>query len=171
MIKDKVYYLKQELQGYTQTELKDVQSYITHLLTSFYQKENVEEALFVLSALREACGKVLLWPEHPNTFSSVLRRKFYEMVESLKVFTETYCPNIKRIQKHGFIVLLLKIRLKTVQKKVDYIGIPISYKSFLGDTTSWEALIDNEFPGYIQNNSLHLLYPKIIRKKRNLYEQ
>ena len=169
-MKDKIYYLKKELNTYTHSELKDVQAYIAHLLMTFSQKENIEQALEILVALRDACGSLIAWPESPGQFSTVMRRKFYEFVESTNAFLETHCQGIKKSQRIGFLTLLMKLRLKYVQERVHSRKISLTAKSFLVETISWEALVDNNFPGYIQNKSLHLLYPKIKRTRRVLKE-
>ncbi len=169
-MKDKIYYLKKELNGYTHSELKDVQAYIAHLLMTSSQKENIEQALEILVALREACGSLLPWPESPSQFSTILRRKFYEFVDSTHTFLETHCQGIKKSQRIGFLTLLMKLRLKYVQERVRSRKISLTAKSFLVEAISWEALVDNNFPGYLQNKSLHLLYPKIKRTRRILKE-
>ncbi len=169
-MKDKIYYLKKELNGYTHAELKDVQSYITHLLMTYSQKENVEQAVEVLMAVREACGPVLLWPESPGQFSTVLRRKFYELVDSISIFLETHCAEIKKAQRMGFITFLMKLRLNYIKEKIKHLNTPLTVKLFVLESLSWEALIDKKFPGYIQSKSLHLLYPKIKRARRVLKE-
>ena len=169
-MKDKIYYLKKELNGYTHSELKDVQAYIAHLLMTSSQKENIEQAREVLAALRDACGPLLPWPESPSQFSTVLRRKFYEIVESLTLFMEKHCQGIKRSQRIGFLTLLMKLRLKYIQERTHFRKMPLTAKSFLMEIIAWESLVENNFPGYIQNKSLHLLYPKIKRTRRILKE-
>ena len=157
--------IKLQLNQVNKAELKELKLYILFLLSKNSESEGLEreEKVQLLKILGQVCGHTIKWPQYPEGLPHTNKPLFNNLYIEIKEFIEKHCKTIKRSQITGFMEKLIQLKFKAVEKKYQYIDVPLNQKSFLKDTTSLEAIVENSFPGYIQSGLISILYPKIIK--------
>ena len=157
--------IKLQLNQLNKAELKELKLYILFLLSKNSESGGLEreEKVQLLKVLEQVCYPTIKWPQFPEGLPHTNKPLFNNLYIEMKEFIEKHCKTIKRSQINGFMEKLIQLKFRAVQKKFLYIDVPLNQKSFLKDTTSLEAVVENSFPGYLQSGLISILYPKIIK--------